>query len=244
MKRVLRNFLSLLLLVGALSLSSFAQAQSGWENKPYQQWTMEDLEKILSDSPWAQTREKGLVVMNSGSSDFALSLPASPERVTLRLRSGLPIRVALMRLRQMKSKYDKMSEKEKADFDARTKTLLECPACADNYVVALSPPPGESKGVPTIFRNMSLAAARQSVEISNDAGEKRELVHFEPPKTPGGEVTFFFARLNQKGEPLLTPTSKKLFITFDTKIFGDHPSLVRRFEFDVQKMLIKGQVSF
>ena len=60
--------------------------------------------------------------------------------VTVRLRSALPIRQALLRLKQIEAKYDNMSENDRADFDARMKGLIDCPACGENYIITLGPP--------------------------------------------------------------------------------------------------------
>ena len=43
-----------------------------------------------------------------------------------------PIRQALVRLKQIGARFDKMSGAERAEFDTRMKGLLECPACVDN----------------------------------------------------------------------------------------------------------------
>lgn len=214
-------------------------AQGDWTTKPYSQWTMKEVEQILGESPWAQTRGKGI---DPGISvaDLPLGTTVDPEDVTLRLRSALPVRQAFARLRQLKSKYDAQDEKGKASIDEKTKVLLDCPACDDNYVVTLSPAPGRNKGVPSILRQMSLADLKLNVTLSDERGAKRELVHFVPQKSQGDEATFFFA-----GVPLFTPASKKVIIQFDPKIFGTRgTTTITKFEFDVAKMLVGGQVAF
>jgi hypothetical protein len=47
--------------------------------------------------------------------------------------------------------------------------------------------------------------------LTNERGERRELVHFIAPKHDGDEAIFFFPRLDDQKRPLLTPKSKKLF---------------------------------
>lgn len=57
----------------------------------------------------------------------------TPDKVyVVRLRSALPIRQAILRLRQIKEKYDSMSDAKKAEFDEKNKALVECPACDEN----------------------------------------------------------------------------------------------------------------
>src|SRR5262249_7860382 len=66
--------------------------------KPMEQWTQKEAENLLIDSPWAQTLGGGVA---------ADQQTLTGTTVTIRLRSALPIRQALARLRQLKSKYDK-----------------------------------------------------------------------------------------------------------------------------------------
>jgi hypothetical protein len=214
-------------------------AQSNWQQTPYQQWTVADAQKVLSDSPWALTRSRERIgpPLPSGSA-------FDPGSVTVRLRSSLPIRQALLRLRQLRGKYDQMGASEKASFDNKMKTLLECPACADNYVVTLSPPFDHHSGVPYTLREMTVATLKNYVEIANEHRETRELVHFEPPKSQGAEAVFFFSRFNEKGAPLVTPLNKKLIISFDARIFNTNVAVPMRFEFDVSKMVLNEGVVF
>ena len=228
----------LLLLVGIWSLvPGVARAQ--WDSRPYQQWTVKEAEELLINSPWAQTRA-GLVSVGR------LDPPTDTvdTAVTVRLHSALPLRQALARLRQLKNKYDKKSERNKAAIDAKNKPLLECLACVDQYVATMSPGPGSSNGVPRFLQTMSLAVVKLNVHIKNEKGETRELVDFVRPKTAGEDAVFFFSRFNSKGEPLISPANRTLTISFDPRIFGWSPATLTKFEFDVAKMTVKGKVVF
>ena len=222
----------------------YALPQGEWQQKDYRQWSLGEVEKVLTDSPWAQTRSKGVAIGYDNPVVTGINNPPSPESVTLRLRSSLPIRQALLRLRQIKAKYDKMSDADKASFDSKNKVLMDCPACADNYVVALSPGPGRGKGVPSTLQTMSLAEAKLNVTLQNENGNTRELVHFTAPKVQGDEALFFFSRLDEKGQPLLNQNSRKLIFTFGSKVFGASPVTITKFEFDVTKMPVNGVVDF
>ena len=227
-------------LVAANGLLLPARAQGVWE-KPYRQWTMADLETILGDSPWAQTQLRSGGV---SSDSVPLNSSTSAGHVTVRLRSALPVRQGLVRLRQLKAKYDKMSATEQAAFDAKTATLLECPACADNYVVSLGPPSRLPNGMPSSLQNMSLAAVKLHVHLLDEKGEERELVHFEPPKAQGEEAVFFFSRLDARGRPLLTGSTKKIIVAIAPQVLTGGMAGTRRFEFDVSKMAVNGAPSF
>ena len=145
-----------------LFLPTAVAAQTSWQQTPYVQWTIADVENVLSESPWALTRSRERI----GSPPFPAGMTFDSGSVTVRLRSAMPIRQALVRLRQIKSKYDKMSASEKAGFDTKTKPLLECPGCGANYVVTLSPPWDRRSGVPIILKEMSLATVSNYVQLT------------------------------------------------------------------------------
>jgi len=218
-----------------------ARAQSVWE-KPYQQWTKEEIIKIASDSPWAQVQQ--------ASSTIGERVPlAYVPGVTMRLRSALPIREALVRLKQLEGKYDKLDAAGRSDFDERMKGLLACPACAENYIVTLGPPVSTRamKNGLGALKDAPYSLLEKRVYLMNERGERRELVHFVAPKHDEDEATFFFSRLDDKGSPLLTKESKKLIFIFEARnirtAFG-LDLIPERFEFDVAKLIFNGKVEF
>lgn len=217
-----------------------ARAQAAWEQKPYTQWTMAEVEAILGDSPWAQTDTRS----SGAGGSTALSGPVGGGYVNVRLRSALPVRQALVRLRQLKAKYDQMSPSDRAAFDAKAKPLLDCPACADNYVVTIGPPARRDNGMPTTFKGMALASIKLYVHLMDESGRERELVHFEPPKSQGDEAVFFFSRADAQGRPLVTPATKKVVVAFDPQVMTSAQGSTRRFEFDAAKLKFNGAVSF
>src|SRR5687767_2783195 len=158
------RYLFIITVLFVVASSSVCLAQTQKEEQPYQQWTTAEAEKLLSSSPWASTQEKGV------SLGVAADTALAPEAVTLRLRSSLHIRQAILRLRQIKAKYDKMSDSDKASFDKKNQPLIDCPACVDNYVVSLGPGPGSRRGVPSSLELMSLGEAKLQVRITNDRG--------------------------------------------------------------------------
>ena len=112
--------------------STPAQAQF-WEKKDWRQWTKQECEKVLSDSPWSRTYTSTLPYTQPGglgtSADAGTSAPEGERNPNIQyvaqLRSALPVRQAVVRLQQLQSKYDKMSEAEKKSFDEQANTYLE-----------------------------------------------------------------------------------------------------------------------
>ena len=258
MKRTLRIGTILVFGVSAAAIAAFAQ--SVWTDKPFTQWSRSDAENVLNNSPWSSHQEVRMqfekekqTAAGSYSGVSAASAAGSQVEVTsdlpvdfvftLRLRSALPVRQALVRLKQLEADSKKLNQKDAETFDAQIKGLLECPACAGNYVVTLSSKSRNRPGADAVygtFKGGRLSDLQRFVFIANDRGERRQLVHFVAPRAPGDEAIFFFPRLDQKGAPLLTPESKDLLINLSDKQVNS----VSNFKIDVSKLVVNGRVEF
>ena len=217
----------------ACALPALAQKEE-WQSKAYQQWTMKDVEKVLGDSPWSRRYVRSAASIGSSTAGVMPS-----KGYVIRLRSALPVRHGLLRLRQLREKYDQMSEGKRAEFDEKNKTLVECPPCADNYVVAMLPS-GDNDKLPEQLYKSTLERIKGYVRLVNDRGQQRELVHFTPSKS-GSEVTFFFPKTDDAGAPLVTPETKRLVLIVEPGALGGDAT-INRFEFDVSKMIVDGKL--
>lgn len=262
----MKVFLGTLILITTIlagGLLQFALAQDPILAKPFEQWTKEDAKKILSDSPWATMQEvrikyagESRIVAGGPQPTSGTSVRSEQNTIssagaeapvdfqfTLRLRSSMPVRQALVRLRQIDGKYDKLSDKDRAAFDAKTKGLLECPACVENYVMTLSSKSAQSPGadaVYSVFKGGRIEDLKRYIYIANERGDQRPLIHFVPPKVPGDEATFFFPRLDDSGVPLLTPANKELVFN----VTNNEINIVTNFKIDVSKLVMNGKVEF
>src|SRR5258708_22134457 len=235
MKRTLRIGTILVFGVSAAAIAAFAQ--SVWTDKPFTQWSRSDAESVLNDSPWSSHQEVRMqfekekqTAAGSYSGVSAASAAGSQMEVTsdlpvdfvftLRLRSALPVRQALVRLKQLEADSKNLKQRDAEPFDAQIKGLLECPACAGNYVVTLSSKSRNRPGADAVygtFKGGRLSDLQRFVFIANDRGERRQLVHFVAPRAPGDDAIFFFPRLDEKGTPLLFPKSMALLINRSAK---------------------------
>jgi len=242
------------------SLLSVVYAQNELPAKPYSHWSKKEAEAVLNDSPWAKKQELRIKFdketqkaagsysgVSSGAAAQSQTEVTSQMPVdfifTLRLRSALPMRQALVRLKTLETNVDKMTEQQGVAFDKQMKGLLECPACAANYVVTLSSKSTNSPGadaVYTTFKGGRLADLQRYVYIANERGERRPLVHFVPPRVPGDEAVFFFPRTDEKGAPLLTLDNKELLII----LADNQANAITNFRIDVTKLVLDGKVEF
>jgi hypothetical protein len=254
------NYPSLRIIAGLvllLCLSGLAAAQEKTPDGSYQQWTKADVIKLLSDSPWAKTQtqrvvRRGQVRSIAGQNEDGVGTrtgqlssaeDAYDYNFTMRLRSALPVRQAIVRLVQLDSNYDRMKPAERKAFDAQTRDLLECKECADYYVVSVGFASSNNSVADLIyewFKGQTLPGIKGYIYLANTRGERRDLARFIPPKSPGDEVFFLFPRLDEKGQPLFTPEDKKLlFRMSDIKA-----NSVTNFTLDISKMIVDGKVLF
>lgn len=257
----------LMLLVCVCGLTSIVSAQK--TDKPFNTWNRDQAQKVLSDSSWAKTyqspegsafasavqsgREQRQNANSGGSNPSSVSRNFGPAPVVIRLHSALPIRQAIIRLQQLGLGYDKANEEQRAKFDTSAKAFLECPICKNFYVVTITKFPekldsGSGSIDEAIFQGMTLNDLKGKVHLVNDKGEKRELVQFTAPTRPGESAVFFFARFDEKKNPLLTAESKELRFAFDSDFLDSrnrYAYLVPRyFDFKVSKMMFANTVEF
>ena len=246
-------------------------AQTDWKAKNFDQWDKNDVETILNNSAWAKSQElrlqfEGVQTVAAGSLSTEVSRaggqsgggaakdeknvinqggiqPSVDFIFTLRLRSSLAIRLALIRKNQLETKTESLSKEELEIFNKRQRGLYECPACAENYVVTLSCKSKESKNFDAVyvaFSKAQLSDIKRYIVLQNDKGEKRELVFFTPPKSPNDEAIFFFQRFDRKGNPLITAASKQLrFIATNNSV-----NMNTNFVFDIAPMRVGDKVEF
>jgi hypothetical protein len=212
-----------------------SHAQQDWEKMPYWRWGKDEVKAVLEASPWSRLDEQdtSIAPMMMG-----INSPKFSSRMLVLLRSALPVRQALLRERQLASKYDTLGAAERADFDVKNKALLDCPACAKHYVISIKCPFADC------YTGTFIEERKKFFYLVNDKGERRALAGVtQLPGNEGGAV-FFFPRANDKGEPLLTPDSKELTFHFVIRSIVGLDTVSEKYKFDVTKMVRGGEVVF
>ena len=88
-----------------------ANATDFWLAKDWKQWSKDQCESLLAESPWAHSWRGG------GPLGDQLAY-------AVQLRSSLPAREAMVRKLQLDQKYDKMTGVQRAEFDAKAAQIL------------------------------------------------------------------------------------------------------------------------
>jgi len=238
---------------------ALAAAAEFWWTKPSEQWSRKEAQKVLFDSPWAQsgayTLEELMPPEVLARFDFKKMKEAAKLRVqreqlanvigvanttAVRLRSALPVRQAYVSNRRHDVKYDRMAGADKAEFDAAAKEFIECAACAEYYVVTL-----DSKFVGLLREAQPDAYSPEMFKprafLANDKGEWRPCERVEQENQ---EVVFFFRRAGDNGERLINPGDKSFILTLHGEVTGGKLSPGAYWEFKVSKLTRGGRVEF
>jgi hypothetical protein len=239
---------SSLLALAAMMCMALPASGQDWKKKPFTEWSLSEVAKILSDSPWAQTQVEY--------ANLFYGVPTSTYSVTIRLRSALPIRQALLRQKQILMNYRRFRAADKRRFDEETRSFVECSDCRDYYLVTLvshlpsntEPPLNQKRDVwfdiVDALKRFKTEDLKSKVYLANDRGERRDIVLFIPPKGGGREAMFIFARRNDQGKALITPDNKKFYFRIEEDVFKGQPVPLKPFMFQVDRLIQNGEVVF
>jgi hypothetical protein len=211
------------------------QASDFWVSKDWKQWSKDDCEKLLSDSPWAHIWRRG----DAAGDQFVFSV---------QLRSALPIRQAIVRQLQIQQKYDKLDEAKRSEFDAKANQILN--RSYDNAILVhvefykglLGPVLlGDLKRLPKELDEMDVTL------VTNDQSRiKANRVDLSKTEAAFGAV---FPRSSADGAPALKEGQAHFWVQFvrpaalgiDQRTYPGGPVEI---EFDLTKMIADGKLMY
>lgn len=219
-----------------------ALAAEFWVKKPYQNWSADETQRILEESPWATTLTLGGIrsvmstmgVPTGRSSEGEMETEPSIS-YTLQFRSALPIRQAQVRSMQLGSHYDKMTAEQKAAFDKSAERFLAV-TFPDRVIVAVTfhTNVGDYESqLRNYWASQSLAKLSMSVFLNT----KRDRLSLMAYSFKDDTFQFTFPRPKQ-----IDPdeTIGVEFVHPRTNAIGQQRILQ---EFPVKKMLVNGEPS-
>jgi hypothetical protein len=92
--------------------------------------------------------------------------------------------------------------------------------------------------------DLSLDDLKAYIYLANDKGERRLLVRFIPPKTEDTAAMFVFQRFDDQGKPLITKDNKSFFFKIEDKLLERKTVPLKRFTFEVSRMIQNGVIVF
>ena len=244
-----------------------AQAEDFWVKKDWKQWSKDECNKILQDSPWSRKWAKSQMASPqmpgvSGANAEGASGEKTPEmHYDIELQSSLQIREAAVRLSQINQKYDKMSAAEKKDFDAKADSILN-----HTYDDVIWIHVSFGSNLQSFEREMAIywkaippEAPPIDMYLITERGDRVPPVRFNASKTGAYSFDLIFPRMMNR-EPVVHDSDKMLSLQFthpaignqtqkvttnpsdpSIDVFGEERVLV---QFKLDKMAVNGKASY
>jgi len=234
MKRTLSVAAGVLLAVSVLLAAEF------WNSKPYQKWSQGDATRLLTNSPWAKTTELRSGTLSGGRRGGMANVADSDIVPTIQysvsIRSAMPIRQANARMAAILKKYDKMSNGEKQEFDAKWNQYLaqhfpETVVIAVNYE---SNVPELDRQLTRYFQSQELESMKSTTALVLPDGKRVEPTAFA---SGGHEMQIAFPKPELKA-------GDSFSVEFKHPDVADQASRVINAKFAVKDMTFNGAPAY
>jgi hypothetical protein len=246
MNRTVINLAAALAVLLALTVAT-AQKQE----KPWTAWEKKDAEKMLSNSPWAQTQTETDTsqmffsptsdprTMGSSSNDSArLGAGATNQSVNVtfhaRFLSARPIRQAFARLMTLQQQNANPQASETLRRFAEIKW-------ENSIIVAVtyeSPDQRYSGVVMQAFNSATTATLKNKTYLERSGGKRIFLEEYDPPSKDGFGARFIFLR-ELDGQPFITKDSGEI------RFYAEFPNGIKiNRPFKVADMIYGGELEY
>jgi hypothetical protein len=243
----MRTRSALLAAVAALFCAALPARAQFWEKKDYTQWNESECKKMLEDSPWSK-RFTITDLRNEpvGESTYGTGRESNVRvEFVAQLRSALPVRQAVIRLAQIKSKYDKMTLEQKQQFDERAEEFLSR-AFDDRIIIRV-----EMRSNVQIYERQLVRmwsgirpdAVPVGVFLIGPNKERVGPVRFVPPSGGATAMEFTFPRYTSEGA-LLEEGAKGFLLEMPGLSVGEADESRILFDFRADKMKFKGDLVY
>lgn len=189
-------------------LASALPAAAQWDKKTPTEWSEREAQKLLNDSPWAQTQTftdtsqmTGNNALSSGQSRIAQDIHVN---FRVRFLSAKPVRQAVAR---------ELELKQKGKLDPQLAAQLKAFAAADfpDFIVVtvLCDAPQRNlqlQEAQALLQNRTTADLKNNTYLELKNGARLFLKEYQPPRNDGLGARFIFPRLVNE-EPFLSANS-------------------------------------
>jgi hypothetical protein len=214
------------------------------KQKPWKDWSKNDAQKVLNDSPWAHLQVD---------QDFIEANPLKPRAIDsatearlkqnegmtygIRFFSARPIRQAFVRMIQLQ-------KKELApDMVTRLNTFAETPS--ENLMViavTVENPDANLLGkAMQIFRNSTTTKLKAGTYMERSDGKRVYIEQYTPPGGDGFGARFIFPRMLD-GKPFLGP--EFTIVRFVSELSEPETTIKLHMTYKVSEMMLDGQLEF
>lgn len=232
----------------ALVLASLAAAQSKgfWDKKDYKQWTDIECRKLLEESPWATNYTISEIFFDRVVTDTTDRERQQNPKVVykVQIRSAMPIKQGIVRLSQINSKYDQMTEDKRNLFDQNAEKFFagRDPDSVVIHVTYTASAQLDDRDLTHYWHTQTTESLKNFTYLLGGGGSKVPLLMFRNGAGETHEFQLVFPR-TYSGRPVVNPTDKLLGLEFHhPDIRGPGERIL--IQFKVEKMIANGIVIY
>ena len=254
MNRTAISFLAALAL--ALTLISATAQEKG---KAWSEWSKKDAEKMLNDSPWAQTQTDTDTSQmffsptndprlnnsrTTSNTDSRISEGATNQAVNqkfhVRFFSARPIRQALVRLMELQQKPSPETATKFTNF-----AEMQSPDSVIVTVVFESNDQRFLGGAMQAFNSATTGTLKNAAYLERNDGKRLFLEEYVPPGKDGFGARFIFLR-ELDGKPFVTADTKEIrfYAEFPKAKSADANGMKIDRRFKIADMMYQGQIEY
>lgn len=216
-----------LMVLGCVAL--VVRASDVWVDKDWHQWSKDEVNVVLHDSPWSKRWAKGQVNTSasmpgvSGAGQEGAAGEGAPRiDYYFQIRSAEPVRDAIVRQFQFDQSYDTaMSADQKKAFDDRSLQILN--RRYDDvilvHVIYSSNIQSFERELATYWQSITQDSIKDKVYLITERGDRIAPSRFVSSRTGTYEFELNFPRM-VNGEPLIHPGDKEFSIQFTNPAVG------------------------
>ena len=202
-------------LVLLLFVSVSLLAEDFWVKKQYTDWSKQDCEKMLKNSPWAQ--QSSIAQVGALLASQETNATADVGRVgntqityTAQIVSALPVREAMVRQQWLANNISSMPADKQQLAKQRAEAFLNAPA-GDVVVHVIYTVNNDQmdRSLANYWQHSTLETVKNTIYLIGGNGTRIEATGFEVAPGAAREFEVTFPR-TVGGQPVLTPESKQL----------------------------------
>lgn len=185
----------------ALLIGSIVSAQK--ETKPWTEWTLKDVQRVMNDSAWGQTQVE---TEQASGSTAAITTTTDKEKLNqdaskptagsvtgyikyfIRFLSARPIREAVVRKLQLEKPAMEMTEQLKAFAETGSNDYIVVSVVAEASDKKMAGSPMQA------FNSAKLESLKEATYLERKDGQRLLLLDFRPPTNDGLGAKFVFPR--------------------------------------------------
>jgi hypothetical protein len=199
-----------------------------WTDKDWKEWSKQDVNVLLHDSPWCKRWAKGQATTSaappsvSGAGQEGAAGENRPELdYYIQVRSALPVREAIIRDFQIQNDYDSMPDAQKKSFDAQAAQFLNRSYndVINVHVLYSSNIQAFELQMADHWQSISPDNAMENIFLITERGNRIKPTHFTSKKGGAYEFDLAFPRMIG-GEPTIHDNDKTFSIQFQNPAVG------------------------